>query len=147
MDFPWKARWLKDGHKTPDPSMSNYAGFVSRYRIRIYLAYDDLNDVDFTAAVKHFLICGPEFWLEHVGNVALIRRRLYGGKMAGHNLRIHIRSSMNFLGFKSSQGDTEVWMQESVKSDGIQYRNSMSYFMPTIVWSFLIIGRKFSGMR
>ena len=28
---------------------------------------------------------------------------------------------MNFLGFKSIQGDPEVWMQEAVKTDGTQY--------------------------
>jgi hypothetical protein len=25
----WKARWVKDGHKTADPVTSNYAGVVS----------------------------------------------------------------------------------------------------------------------
>ena len=29
MNFQCKARWVKDGHKTPDPETSNYAGVVS----------------------------------------------------------------------------------------------------------------------
>ena len=41
--------------------------------------------------------------------------------MAGRDFWIHIRSCMNFLGFKSSQGDPEVWMWEAIKSDGTQY--------------------------
>ena len=28
---------------------------------------------------------------------------------------------MNFLGFKSSQGDPEVWIREAVKADRTQY--------------------------
>ena len=30
MDFTRKARWVLDGHKTPDPAGYNYAGVVSR---------------------------------------------------------------------------------------------------------------------
>ena len=30
MDFTRKSRWVKDGHRTPDPEFSSYAGFVSR---------------------------------------------------------------------------------------------------------------------
>ena len=30
MDFTRKARWVLDGHKTPDPVGSKYAGVVSR---------------------------------------------------------------------------------------------------------------------
>ena len=29
MDFTCKARWVKDGHRTPDPITSSYAGVVS----------------------------------------------------------------------------------------------------------------------
>ena len=45
-----KERWVKDGHKTFDPSTSNYAGVVSRYSVRIALTYADLNDVDVTSS-------------------------------------------------------------------------------------------------
>jgi hypothetical protein len=30
MDFTRKARWVKDGHKTPDSTTSSFAGVVSR---------------------------------------------------------------------------------------------------------------------
>ena len=29
MDFTRKARWVKDGHRTPDPKRSDYAGVVT----------------------------------------------------------------------------------------------------------------------
>ena len=113
--------------------MSNYAGVVSRDSVRIALTYDALNEVYVTAAgiqntylqapssEKHFIVCGPEFGLEHVVKIALIRRALYEGKISGHDFWIHLRSCMNFLGLKSSQGDPEVWMRESVKADRTQY--------------------------
>ena len=39
MDFRRKARWVKDGHKTPEPTTSNYAGVVSRESVRIAFTY------------------------------------------------------------------------------------------------------------
>ena len=39
MDFTCKACWVKDGHKTPDPTTSIFAGVVSRESIRIALTY------------------------------------------------------------------------------------------------------------
>ena len=35
MDFTWKDRWVKDGHKTPNSTTSSYAGVVSPESIRI----------------------------------------------------------------------------------------------------------------
>ena len=37
MDITQKARWVKDGHKTPDSTTSSFAGVVSRESIRIGL--------------------------------------------------------------------------------------------------------------
>ena len=37
MNFERKSRWVKDGHKCPDPETSSYAGLVSRESIRIML--------------------------------------------------------------------------------------------------------------
>ena len=46
MDFTRKARWVLDGHKTPDPVGSKYAGVVSRESVRIAFTYAGLNDLD-----------------------------------------------------------------------------------------------------
>jgi len=73
MDFTRKARWVKDGHLTPDPKGSTYAGVESRESIRIALTYAALNGIDVMAAdiqnaflqdpltEKHYVVCGPEF--------------------------------------------------------------------------------------
>ena len=41
----WKAQWVKDGHKTPEPEWSTFAGVVSREIVRIALTYSALNDL------------------------------------------------------------------------------------------------------
>ena len=50
MDFTRKAWWVLDGHKTPDPIASTYAGVVSRGSIRIAFMYAALNGLDVYAA-------------------------------------------------------------------------------------------------
>ena len=73
MDFTRKARWVKDGHKTPDPTTSAYAGVVSRESVRTALTYAALMGIDVMAAdvqitylqalssEKHYVVCGAEF--------------------------------------------------------------------------------------
>jgi hypothetical protein len=131
MDFTRKARWVLDGHRTADPICSTYAGVVSRESVsRIALTYAALNGVAIFAAdiqnaflqapssQKHYIICGPEFGLEHVGKRALIKRALYGGKTAGRDFRNHLRKCMQFLGFVSCKADPDIWMRPTTKSDG-----------------------------
>jgi hypothetical protein len=133
MDFTRKARWVKDGHKTPDPEASNYAGVVSRDSVRIALTYAALNELDVFAAdvqnaylqapssERHYVICGKEFGEENEGRVALIRRALYGGKSAGRDYWLHMRSCMEFLKFTSCKADADVWMRPATKADGSEY--------------------------
>jgi hypothetical protein len=133
MDFTRKARWVLDGHKTPDPIHSTYAGVVSRESVRIAFTYAALNGLDICAAdirnaylqapssAKDYVICGPEFGLENVGRVALIHRALYGGKSAGADFRNHLRSCMRHLDFSSCPADPDVWMRPAMKADGSEY--------------------------
>ena len=39
MTLERKARWVKDGHKTPEPDHSTYAAVVSRESVRIAFTY------------------------------------------------------------------------------------------------------------
>ena len=43
MTLEHKAQWVKDGHKTPQPDWSTYAGVVSHESICIALTYATLN--------------------------------------------------------------------------------------------------------
>ena len=106
---------------------------VSRDSVIISPTYAAMNDGDVTAAdiqnsylqapssEKNYVICRKEFGLEHEGNISLIRRALYGGKLAGRDLWTHLRSFMTFLGFKSCQADPDIWMREDTKTDGTYY--------------------------
>ena len=131
MNFTRKARWVKDGHRTPDPDSSSYVGVVSREIIRILLTHAALHGTDVMAAgirnaylqaptsEKHYVICGPEFGLEHLGKLALITRALYGGKAAGRDFWRHLRSCMKHIGFETSKADPGVWLREFVRNDGV----------------------------
>ena len=132
MDFTRKARWVLDGHKTPNPIGSTYAGVVSRESVRIAFTYALNNLSVFAADVrnaylqapssqKDYIICGPEFGLENIGRVALIRRALYGGKAAGRDFRNHLRSCMRHLHFDSCPADPDVWMRPAMNADGSSY--------------------------
>ena len=111
MDFTRKARWVLDGHKTPDPIRSTFAGVVSRESVRIAFTYAALNGLQvFVADIcnaylqapsshKAYVVCGAEFGIENIGKVALIHRALYGGKSAGRDFRNHLRSCMHHLDF------------------------------------------------
>ena len=131
LDLRRKARWVLDGHKTPDVlGESTFAGVVSRDSVRILMTYAALNELDLCAAdilnaylqapsaCKDYILCGPEFGLENVGRVALIHRALYGGKTSGRDFRNHLRTCMRHLGFESCPADPDVWMRPGLKKDG-----------------------------
>ena len=46
MDFTRKARWVLDGHKTPNMMGSTYAGVVSQESILIAFTYAALNGLE-----------------------------------------------------------------------------------------------------
>jgi len=131
MEFTRNSRWVKDGHRTPDPESSNYSGVVLRESIRILLTHDALHRTPVMAAdiinaylqaptsEKHYIICSEEFWLENSGNKALITRALYGGKCLGRDFWNHLQSCMEFIGFESSKADPDAWIRKSVKKDNI----------------------------
>ena len=133
MDFTRKARWVLDGHKTPDPIGSTYAGVVSRESVQIALTFEALNDLDGFAAdiwnaylqapssQKDYIICRQEFGVENIGQTALIHCELYGGKAAGRDFRNHLHSCIEFLNFKSCLADPNVWMRPAIKSNGNTY--------------------------
>ena len=137
MDFTRKARWVLDGHKTPDPDGSTFAGVVSRESVWIASGYAALNGLDvFAANIRNaylqapssrrdYIICGPEFGIENVGKVALIHQALYGGKTVGNDFRNHLRSCMSHVGFASCPANPDVWMQPAEKADVTEFRQPL----------------------
>ena len=84
MNFTRKLRWVLDGHKTPSPIESTYAGVVSRESVMIAFIYASRNGLDVCTGVirtdylqalssqKDCIICGPEFGLENIWKISLI---------------------------------------------------------------------------
>ena len=85
--------FVLDDHKTADPAGSMYAGTVSRERVRIAYTYTALNIIDIFAADiwndylqpsslrRDYIICGPDFGLENVGNVVLIHSEIHEARL------------------------------------------------------------------
>ena len=68
---------------------------------------------------KHFIICGEEFWLEHVGEIAIITQALYGGKSAGSDFWKHLRACIDHLGFTATcKVDPDLWIREAQRDYG-----------------------------
>ena len=130
IDFTSKAWWVIDGHKTPSPAGSTYAGVISRESAKIAFIYVALNGVDVLTAnirnaylqaptsEKHFIICDPEFEIENAGKRAIIRRALCGVKASGQYFRNHLRSCISHLNFKPCLADPDVWTRPVIRSDG-----------------------------
>ena len=133
MDMTRKARLVADGHKTPDPIASIYAGVVSRESIRISFMYAALNGLDIMAAdiqnayltaptsEDFYIICGPEFGSENMGKRAIVKRALYGTKSAGRDFRSHLRDCMDHLGYTSCKADPDLWLRLAKKDSGENY--------------------------
>ena len=142
-----KARMVKDGHRTPDPETSSYAGIVSCESVRITLTYAALHNISVCAAdicnayfsalssEKHYVICGPEFGSQHEGCVALISCALYRGKAAGRDYWHYLRKVMHDkLGFEGSRGDPDVWFSESRRtSNNSRYYNYVLIYTDDIL--------------
>ena len=85
---------------------------------------------------KHDIIWVEEFGIEIFGKRALIVRALYGGKAAGRDFWRHLRSCMEFLGFKSKGGDPDFWMRPVTKQDGTEiYEYVLLYIDDCLVMS------------
>ena len=145
IDFMCNDRWVLDGHKTPDPVGSTYAGELSCESIRVAFTYAALNGLDVFAVDIHnaylqmpssqqdYIKCNPEFGLENVGRTALIHRALYGGKAAGHEFWNHLHSCMGFLNFKSCPADPMFGCDLPSRAMG-HNAMSMSYYTWIMHW-------------
>ena len=72
MDFTRKSRWAKYGHRSPEPTIPNYAGVVSRESIRILLTRDALHRTDVRAAdIRCAYLRAPTFGKIAISFVAL----------------------------------------------------------------------------
>ena len=91
-----RARWVKYGHKNPQPERSTFSGVVSHQSIIIALTYASLNDLPVfgyniqNAYLQHYIICGTKFGLDNEDRISIIVQALYGGKSSGADYWCHV---------------------------------------------------------
>jgi hypothetical protein len=66
---------------------------------------------------KLYTECGPEFG-EFKGRLAVIRRALYGTKMAAASWRATISKVIKDMGFEMCLADNDVWIRKGFNRDG-----------------------------
>ena len=129
IDFTWKASWVLDGHKTPNPVVSTCAGVVSRGSVHIEFTYEVINRIEVLtsdiqnaylqapSSQKDYIIYETEFGIERIGRIALTQKALYSGKSAGKDFRNHLRSCMKHLNLVSKLDEPDVWMRPAKHSN------------------------------
>jgi hypothetical protein len=71
---------------------------------------------------KVYTICGPEFGIENIGRVAVIKMALYGLKTSAFAWREHLSETLcGSLEFQHCYADNDVWLRPAVKADGFEY--------------------------
>ena len=133
MDLTRKARYVAGGHLTDPPSSMTYASVVSRDSVRIAFLIAALNDFDILSGdiqnaylnaptkEKVFFYAGDE-WKSNKGRAVVIVRALYGLKSSALAWRNHLADILtNYLGFKPTLADPDVWLKPEVDALGFQY--------------------------
>ena len=122
--FTRKARGVKDGHQNPDPETSSYDGVLIRESIRILFLYEALHEFDVMAAdirnsciqaptsENHIIIFDADFHgIENGSKQDMVVKALYGGKLAGRYLWMHLCACMDNMGFASCFVEPYVWIR------------------------------------
>ena len=133
LDLTRKACLVTDGHLTPDPVDSTYAGVISRQTIRIALTYAALHGLDLWAAdimnvfvqapttEKYWVECSPEFGSDNIGKQEVVIRALYCMKSSARDFRNLLRDCMDHMGYQSCLADPDLWMRVSKMDNGLDY--------------------------
>ncbi len=144
MDFTRKARFVAGGHWTAPPATLTYSTVVARDSICLAFLIAALNDLDVLAVdignaylkadtrEKVHTTCGLEFG-SYSGQIAIIRKALYGLKSSGAARQAHLASSLHEMNFKSSLADADVWMRPAIKDSGQTYYEYIFVYVDDIL--------------
>ena len=130
MEFTRKARFVAGGHTTEAPSLITYFSVVSRESVRLAFTIATLNGVDVMSCnlENAYLnaMCCRKIWFEggtkfgeDKGEVLIVVRALYGLKSMGSSWHVALAQVLKDLYFVSTLADAYVWIQESVREDGL----------------------------
>ena len=133
LDMTRKARYVTGGHLTEVPTSMTYSSVVSRDTVRIGFLMAALNDLDILAGdIQNAFLSAPtkeriffysgDEWGKDKDRVVVVVRALYGLKSSALQFRNHLANTLgNWLGFKSSLADPDLWMKPETDSQGFKY--------------------------
>lgn len=145
MDLPRKARYVPGGHLTDPPSSMTYASVVSRDSVTIAFLISALNDLDILAGdiqnaylhantkEKLYFYAGKE-WKTDEGTPVVIVRALYGLKSSALMWRNHLADTLgNYMGFRSSLADPDVWINAETSPNGFKYYSDILVYVDDLL--------------
>ena len=142
--FTRKARLVADGHKTEPPTSMTYSSVVARDSVRIALTIASLNCLEISSCdignaylnapcrEKLKTVAGAEFGSEK-GAVMIISRALYSLKSSGAAWRPTLAQTMEFLGYKPTQADPDVWIKRATRGDGTPYYKMILIYVDDVL--------------
>ena len=145
MDLMRKARYVAGGHLTDPPSSMTYASVVSRDSARIALLLAALSDLNVLASdiqnaylhagtKEKFCFYAGDEWKSDKDKVVVIVRALYGLKYSALMWRNHLAEVLgNYMGFKSSLADPDVWMKPEMDQNGFKYYSYILVYVDDIL--------------
>ena len=122
-DLRRKARLVVWGHLIDILDNSTYSStvksisvqmlFVIAHRTGMKCLFGDVGNafINATTTEKMYTICGPEFGSEYVGQVAIIRKSLYGMRASSACWYWAFSATLLNLGFKPCRHDNDIWWQ------------------------------------
>ena len=134
------------GHMTTSPPSIAFLLVVARDSVRIAFTIAALNELDILACdiqnvyltslfrEKIWTFVGPEFG-EEEGTLMLVKVSLYGLKSSGAAFLPKLSGVLRDIGYLSTKGDPDVWIQPAVKPDGTEYQK-WYYVMLTTYWKY-----------
>ena len=144
MDFTRKARFVARGNTTEAPSSTTYSSVVSRDSVRLAFTIAALNGVDVMPCdlENTYLnaMCRKKIWFkggtecgEDKGKVLIVVRELYGFKSAVLSWRAALEQVLKDLDFVSTLADPDVWIQYTVREDGLKYYEMLFVYVENIL--------------
>ena len=139
-----KACLVGGGHTTDTPSSITYSSVLSCDSRWIAFLVAALNDLDIMAAdignaylnapccEKIWTMAGPEFGTD-CGAIFLITRALYGLKSASVAWRSFFAQTLTMLSFRSTHGDSDVYIQVQTRPDGTDYYEMLLVYVDDIL--------------
>ena len=123
-----KSRLVAGGHRTPDvPKEDVFSPVVGMEAIRLGFTLARLNGLEVcagdignaylnaTTREKVFIVAGPEFGPELVGQRLMVDKSLYGLKTSAARFHEHLSVKLRKLGYKPSKADADLWVRQDPK--------------------------------